>query len=112
MSPPAEINLKEFWENQGRKYGANRNAVNFDPIGERLPLTLLDDVIADGLTVCDLGCGNGRTLVQLADKRPNGCFIGLDFSESLIEAAKTITRKKVPGNIEFHVFDVNKDQIP
>ena len=112
MPSHTEIDSKDFWEEQGRKYGSDSKAVNFDPIGEELPARLIDEVVGDGLAVCDFGCGNGRSLLRLAESRPNGRFHGLDFSESMIEAAERSRHEGNLENLEFGVFDVTKDELP
>src|SRR5687767_12512135 len=54
--------------------------------------------------VIDIGCGSGVLLKELAPKYPLIKFIGIDFSEELIELAK----KDNPFNIEFKVADFIK----
>jgi ubiquinone/menaquinone biosynthesis C-methylase UbiE len=39
--------------------------------------------------VLDLGCGNGLTLLRIAEKR-TGSFVGVDFSDHLISGAKEL----------------------
>ena len=51
---------------------------------------LVDDYTIAGEKILDLGCGNGRLLEFLKDKKID--YIGVDFSEKLITAAK----KKFP----------------
>ena len=109
MSPSPISSSKEFWEQQGREHGMKRSAVNFDPIGEELPFNMLEEEVADNLSVCDLGCGNGRTLLRLAQSRPNGRFVGFDFSESMIKAAEQHCLEKGLKNVSFHVFDISND---
>lgn len=59
---------------------------------------LFDDYIIPGDKILDLGCGNGRFFELLKDKDIN--YIGVDFSEKLIE----IARKKYP-KVKFQVAD-------
>ena len=110
LTPNApSVSSKSFWEKQGREHGASQSAVNFDPIGEDLPFNMLEAEVGDGLTVCDLGCGNGRTLLRLAESRPNGRFVGFDFAESMIDAAEQRRLEMGLNNVSFHVFDASKD---
>ena len=109
MTSSSTPSSKDFWEQQGREHGMERAAVNFDPIGEELPFKMLEAEVADNLSICDLGCGNGRTLLRLAQSRPNGRFVGFDFSESMIKAAEQYCLERGLKNVSFHVFDVSKD---
>jgi len=59
---------------------------------------LFDDYVIPGDKILDLGCGNGRFFELLKDKDIN--YIGVDFSEKLIEIAK----KKYP-KVKFQVTD-------
>ena len=59
---------------------------------------LFNDYVMPGDKVLDLGCGNGRFFELLKDKDVN--YIGVDFSEKLIEIAK----EKYP-KIKFQVAD-------
>ncbi len=59
---------------------------------------LFDDYVIPGDKILDLGCGNGRFFELLEDKDVN--YIGVDFSEKLIEIAK----KKYP-KVKFQVAD-------
>ncbi len=59
---------------------------------------LFDDYVIPGDKILDLGCGNGRFFELLKDKDIN--YIGIDFSEKLIE----IARKKYP-KVKFQVAD-------
>jgi len=59
---------------------------------------LFDDYVRPGDKVLDLGCGNGRFFEILKDKGVD--YIGVDFSERLIEIAK----KRYP-QVKFQVAD-------
>jgi len=59
---------------------------------------LFNDYVMPGDKVLDLGCGNGRFFEFLRDKDIN--YIGVDFSEKLIEFAK----EKYP-KVKFQVAD-------
>ena len=88
-----------------------RNLVrrNYEEISENFNLTRkkeiwpeirqVADKIKDGDRVLDLGCGNGRLLEALKDKKIK--YLGMDASESLIKKA----RLNYPG-YEFTVQDI------
>ena len=50
---------------------------------------------AVGSKILDLGCGNGYTLISLAKRTPAE-MTGVDFSERLIEGAKTLAQAVMP----------------
>jgi trans-aconitate 2-methyltransferase len=52
--------------------------------------------------ILDLGCGNGLTTYELANKVPNGKVIGIDSSNSMIEIAKS----HKTDNMEFILMDM------
>jgi len=56
---------------------------------ERLPLEGRERVL-------DLGCGTGRITAELSDRVPRGAVVGLDRSESMIQAATTWLREHAP----------------
>ena len=48
-------------------------------------IELLDDIIVDGMTVIDVGCGTGRHLAMLRDRLRIG--VGVDYEHaSIVEA--------------------------
>ena len=55
--------------------------------------------VRDGDSVLDVGCGNGRLLDVLSER--NVDYLGIDFSDGLVEQAK----QKYPGN-KFRVIDI------
>jgi ubiquinone/menaquinone biosynthesis C-methylase UbiE len=104
--------MKEFWEEQALKHGENVAAVNFDPIAEQIETKLLEELIADGLSVADIGCGNGGTLIELALARPNGIFVGYDFAQGMVDVAETHRNRIGLKNVRFVQFDATSPSIP
>lgn len=83
------------------KEGYNKIAEEFSITREKILdeiSFLFDDYVIPGDKILDLGCGNGRFFELLEDKDIN--YIGVDFSEKLIEIAK----KKYP-KVKFQVAD-------
>jgi ubiquinone/menaquinone biosynthesis C-methylase UbiE len=101
--------MKEFWESQAEKFKENINAVNFDPCQEELELDVLETLFADNEKVCDLGCGNGRTLLHLSKKLKNNSFWGIDFAKGMIDIANSTKISEDIDNINFQQFDASQD---
>jgi S-adenosylmethionine-diacylgycerolhomoserine-N-methlytransferase len=53
-----------------------------------------------GTTICELGCGTGRNLIQLARRAPETRLYGIDVSrEMLVQAGKSLDRAGLIGRI-------------
>lgn len=56
-------------------------------------------------TYCDLGCGNGFTLLVLAACYPQASFVGVDINEEHIASAEAVRQKSGLENVSFHCID-------
>ncbi len=54
-----------------------------------------------GIDVLDVGCGQGRALLALAEAFPNSRFTGYDFLESAVQVAEKEASKRKLTNIGF-----------
>lgn len=59
-----------------------------------------------GISVLDIGCGQGKAITLLAEKYPNSQFLGIDLCEEPIEKANDQVREKGLQNIQFRVQDL------
>src|SRR5690349_20735264 len=50
---------------------------------------------------CELGCGNGRSVVLHAAAEPGGRFFGIDFNPTHIHNARNLARDAGTGNATF-----------
>lgn len=66
----------------------------------------LPDRLAAGIRVADIGCGQGHAVNLLARAYPASEFVGFDFSEEAIEAARAEARAWGLDNARFEVRDV------
>jgi SAM-dependent methyltransferase len=65
------------------------------------------DARLDGVaTILDLGCGPGEITCELARRRPDARFTGIDHSEQAIRAARANAERLSLTNITFDVADV------
>jgi SAM-dependent methyltransferase len=62
-----------------------------------------------GSRVLDIGCGNGYTLLTLGTLIRNGRLVGVDFSENMIEGARTLLKSKFTDLLETQPEFVNSD---
>jgi demethylmenaquinone methyltransferase/2-methoxy-6-polyprenyl-1,4-benzoquinol methylase len=57
--------------------------------------------VRPGQTVVDIGCGTGKNLSLLADAvGPKGHVVGVDFSASMLEQARTLTDRHRLANVD------------
>jgi ubiquinone/menaquinone biosynthesis C-methylase UbiE len=103
--------MREFWEEQAKKFGEDVNAVNFDPIEEELEMSFLKEYFSDGDVVCDVGCGNGRTLLALAAAHSGATFHGVDFAAAMIERANEAKARAGLENVHFRHFDASSSNL-
>ena len=66
----------------------------------------LDDRLAEGIDVADIGCGSGHHLNVLASAYPASMFVGYDFSEEAIAQACAGAEARGLTNVRFEVRDV------
>jgi len=62
----------------------------FEEVGRDQVTFLEQHGLRDGIAVVDLGCGSGRTAVQIARRLPNCTYVGIDVVQDLIDHAKSI----------------------
>ncbi len=61
---------------------------------------------ARGISLLDIGCGNGRLALLLEQERPGATYVGLDSAPELIEIARAQTAPLRTITARFHVVDV------
>lgn len=76
-------------------------------VDEVLPLVDgLTERLERGISVADIGCGSGHHLSVLAAAFPRSRFVGYDFSEEAIAAARAGAAAKGLTNVRFELRDV------
>jgi SAM-dependent methyltransferase len=61
-------------------------------------------------TVLDIGTNQGGMLLELADKIM--CGVGIDYDAKLINAANRLKSCVHANNIDFYIFDLDKEPLP
>jgi ubiquinone/menaquinone biosynthesis C-methylase UbiE len=101
------MNDREFWQRQAKDFGRSVTAVNYDPLEEELEFLFLGRFFRDGEKILDLGCGNGRTTLFLAENFPDALVTGVDFVPEMIEIAREEARNRGVKNVTFSVHDAS-----
>ena len=106
MKSTAEI--KAYWDSQADLYGTSLYATMPDMYAKELEIKNILKYIKDGDSVADIGCGNGYSSFYYAKNR-NIRLVGYDYSEKMIQLAKSVLIKDFPylkDNLSFKVEDI------
>ena len=79
---------KEFYQNLASPFSATRSRLQ--PGVKRV----LGDVPLDA-SILDLGCGNGGVANELVNRNHKGRYVGMDFSEELLDVARSKVQSRV-----------------
>ncbi len=60
----------------------------------------------DACRVLELGCASGHNLLPLAERYPESRFLGVDFSDMAIRAARAAAEAAGLGNVRFETADL------
>jgi SAM-dependent methyltransferase len=67
----------------------------------------ISQLLPEGGTLLDLGCGSGRLLARLAHGRPDARIIGLDLSEPMLETGRgLLEREGLADRVELRRGDI------
>ena len=93
-----------------RLYGLEKTLTfTIDPTG--VETRVINDLVDfDGLSVLEVGCGDGRMTWRFAEGASS--VLAVDVDEEKIEAAKRATPDDLRPNVRFEVFDVARAQLP
>lgn len=101
--------IRDFWDSQASQYGEDLLASTPDFIAKRLEIRALLRFLPEEGRVLDVGCGNGSMTLLLAAERPKMTFVGVDYSQRMIEIAKrNLENRKanLDERIDFEVGNV------
>ena len=105
--------VKEYWDERAARYANTPAATTNDVYLRELEIetltgTLRRLAVSPGETVLDVGCGNGYSTLQVAGAFPEVHFLGIDYSEKMIEAARKLlgAQPHLGSRVAFQVGDV------
>ncbi|RDY58647.1 class I SAM-dependent methyltransferase [Flagellimonas nanhaiensis] len=93
-----------FYEVMGEISNANVGVNLIDNILTKKPELMYQ--LKNGISVLDIGCGDGKILMELAKAFPNSQFTGIDLCKAPVESAKSHSAALKLNNIEFLEGDV------
>lgn len=105
----SQNHIKDYWESQGTTYRESHWASWGDNWMIDLEIETIGNELRPGDSVLDVGCANGFAAFQQAEKHSLQSLVGIDFAESMIEAANKV-RQGFTGktDIHFEVGDIQK----
>lgn len=104
---PNELIL-EFWNKQA---ALSEKAGSKDLVAKQIEIAAISRHIRDGMTVCEFGCGNGITAIDLAS-RFDVKIQAFDFAAAMIDAARDGARNAgVESAVTFEVADVQDEPV-
>jgi ubiquinone/menaquinone biosynthesis C-methylase UbiE len=83
--------IKKSFEQREAK---DKYATSRDYHARELEIQAIGSGVSEKGVILDLGCGNGYTLLSLAKQLKDWKLIGIDFSENLIEGAKSLVAEE------------------
>lgn len=90
-----DINSKEYWDQRFNSNhwvnsdGAKQSEFFVEIAVNAFPVWLIDAINQYRMGICDVGCAQGEGTALLKKYFPDSTIIGVDFSESAVEIAKS-----------------------
>lgn len=99
--------VREFWDDQARLHSVGDKATAPDSAYRELEINrVIEQIPANTKTVLDVGCGNGFSTLRYAEARPEAFFLGVDYSELMVNEAMKARMKAKVLNVTFDVADI------
>ena len=112
MEDKIKEKIRQYWEERAREYAASPGATTDDIYLRELEiLTIIQTLHGINMlsgTVLDVGCGDGHSTLAVAKALPNLSFLGVDYSEGMINLAqqKLCDFHQLKARVSFVVGDV------
>ncbi|MDD5311761.1 MAG: class I SAM-dependent methyltransferase [Dehalococcoidia bacterium] len=100
--------VREVWDEFALKYGMDCRASTPDKYLVELEVRTLLGHISPGEKILDVGCGNGFTAINLAEKR-HVDVTGIDISQKMLSIARQmceVRKKHIKSKIRFELANI------
>jgi SAM-dependent methyltransferase len=105
--------IRQYWEDRAKTYARLPAATTDDVYLRELEISTLIQTlrgldVPSNCSVLDVGCGDGYSTLRVARGFPHFCFLGVDYSQGMIENAQTRlkTESELGGRVSFIRGDV------
>jgi len=102
------VKVKEHWDKMAQSMGKAQQATHGDIHLRALEIEAIQKYLKDG-RIIDVGCGNGYSTLKFAKELPNSSFLGVDYSEEMLEYARTAKAESNTENVEFEFLDITQE---
>ena len=90
----SEKKVLEFWNEQAQKFKDSQLATAPDTYYRELEIRSILAYLKDGVSVLDVGCGNGYSTFEFARQLPRAKFTGVDYSAAMVAYARKALAKQ------------------
>lgn len=95
--------IKKHWEQQA----SSKDTSTLKDLNLRsLEIEMIGKELQDGMVILDVGCGNGFSIRQW-NKKVQASFVGVDYSEKMIDCARELLISNDLRNVSFVQGDVS-----
>lgn len=102
---PSTASILDFWN---RRADLKQRAGSDDLIAKRLEIEAIARHVRDGMRIVEIGCGNGITALELA-QRHDVEVTALDLAENMIAEARALADQvQLRGSVNFIVGDLRE----
>jgi SAM-dependent methyltransferase len=107
MTQRAAEDIREYWNDQAKRYGADLAATMPDPLLKKLELAALRRWLDPDASTLEVGCGNGFNLIELSAFL-KADLVGIDYAAEMIAAANSAltARPSLARRCSFAVGDI------
>ena len=108
----ANVEMAAAWDgDEGEHWAAQ--ADRYEATGPRYGEALLRAAaVRPADTILDIGCGTGRSTLELARMAPSGSVLGVDLSTKMLARARTVAAREGLTNVTFEQADAQVHPFP